>query len=416
MFHKPKGTVDFFPEEKALQNYIFERFCAVARHYNFKQVESPAFETKELLTKKSGDEILEQIFTLEKRGAEEFGLRFDLTVPLARMFIEKQKETPKPVKWFYRTRMWRYEAPQKGRLREFFQFGAELFGSKSPLADAQIISLVIDCFRSLGLTEKDFFVKLNNRKLLEGLLLQIVTDDKLERVMRIIDKHNKVSEEEFDKELNFLQQKQIASIKEILDLDMKKLETYTMNDLAREGYDELKELIKHANTRYIQVDLSTARGLAYYTGTVFELYDTEQKFRALCGGGRYDDLIELFGGQPTPATGFAIGYSTVCLLLEEKKLLPPIDLGPEYFIAAVNDDVRAEAVKLFNQLKGHYVVEIDLMNRSLRHQFDYASSLGSKNIIIIGPQELKEKAVTIRNMKTGKEEKVKLSQFMKEKN
>lgn len=413
MFQKPKGTVDFFPQEKAIQNKIFATFVKVAESYNFRQVESPAFETTELLTKKSGDEILGQIFTLEKRGSESFGLRFDLTVPITRMFIEKQKELPKPVKWFYRTRMWRYEAPQKGRLREFFQFGVELFGSKSPLADAQVISLAIDCFKALGLTDKDFFVKLNNRKLLEGLLLQVITDDKLERVMRVIDKKNKVTEEEFDKELNFLEAKQIKEIKGIITLDMKKLENYDMSELAREGYDELKAVLANADTKFIRVDLSTARGLAYYTGNVFEMYDTAQKFRALCGGGRYDDLVELFGGQPTPATGWAIGYSTLCLLLEEKKLLPKIDLGPDYYIAAVNDEVRGEASKLFTALKENYSVDIDLAERNLRNQLDYASSIDAKKTLIIGPKELKEKVVTVRDMKTGKEEKVKLSRLVK---
>ncbi len=155
MIQKPKGTEDFFPEDKALQNAIFDKIKNTCDNYNFNEVETPAFETIQLLTKKSGDEIKEQIFTLDKRGKEEFGLRFDMTVPITRMYIEKQKALTKPVKWFALSRMWRYEKPQAGRLREFYQLSVELFGSNKAEADAEVISLAIDILKSLGLNDKD---------------------------------------------------------------------------------------------------------------------------------------------------------------------------------------------------------------------------------------------------------------------
>src|SRR3989344_428679 len=195
-FQKPKGTQDFYPEDKALQNKIFNILRSVAQKYNFQEIESPAFENIEVLTKKEGEEITSQIFTLEKRGEEKFGLRFDLTVPAARMFIAKQKEIPKPVKWFYLSRMWRYEQPQTGRLREFYQLSAEIFGSDRPEADAEAISLLIDCFLALGLTANDFLVKINNRKLLQGIVAELVPQENITKVITLIDKKEKLSEQD----------------------------------------------------------------------------------------------------------------------------------------------------------------------------------------------------------------------------
>ena len=200
-FKGPPGTIDFYPEDMAVMKSIFRKFMEVADRYNFKQIETPAFESLDLLTRKEGEEIKNQIFVLEKKGDEEFGLRFDITVPAARMFIERQKQSSLPVKWYYLTRMWRYERPQQGRLREFYQYGTELFGSAKPEADAEIISLLIDSFVSLGLSFKDFFVKINNRKLLEGLLKDLVDSKKVFDVISIIDKKSKITDEEFVNEL-----------------------------------------------------------------------------------------------------------------------------------------------------------------------------------------------------------------------
>jgi len=420
---KPTGTLDFYPEDMATRNAIFSKFSQVAENYNFKQIESPAFETLQLLTKKEGEEIKKQIFTLERKGDEAFGLRFDITVPAARMFIEKQKELSRPVKWYYLSRMWRYERPQAGRMREFFQFGTELFGSDKPEADAEIISLLIDSFVSVGLTAKDFFVKINNRKLLEGILLKIVNEDKtkLKEIIKIIDKKSKITEEEFIVELKKigLNDLQVEDIKNILDSTGKEslneielLKQYLqgkkikLNDLANEGLNELESILKLLKNKkeFIRIDLSTARGLAYYTGTVFEAFDIAEQFRALAGGGRYDKMIEMFDGEPTPATGWGLGYSTLTLLLKQKNLLPKIDLSPDYFIAIINDEVKQKALEIASNLRKNSKVEINLMQRNLGKQFKYANKIGAKKVIIIGPDELKQNKVKVKDMKSGKEE------------
>jgi histidyl-tRNA synthetase len=405
-FQKPTGTVDFYPEELSIRNKIFNSLRKTANKYGFNEVEPPAFETTDLLTKKSGEEILGQIFILEQKGDEKFGLRFDLTIPITRMFIEKQKSIQKPVKWFGLSRMWRYERPQAGRLREFYQLSVELFGSNNPEADAEIVNLAINCLTDLGLTEDDFFVKINNRKLLQGLLLGIVKEDKLGSLIRIIDKVNKITPEEFEKELKALKIDS-KEIKKILKCKtLKDVEQLKLNKLAKEGYEELKSAFKLLDGKFVKFDISIARGLAYYTGTVFEVYDKEEKFRALAGGGRYDNLVEIYGGASTPATGFGMGYSTITLLLKEKDLLPKPDLGVDYFIVIIGEENKQEALKIINKLRKKYSVDYDLSNRNIKNQMNYADSINAKKVIFIGEEEIKSGMLTIKEMKTRKQSKV----------
>jgi len=412
-FQKPKGTVDFYPKEMAVRKTIFRKLMACAERYSFKQIESPAFESFALLSKKEGEEIRQQIFTLEQKGKESFGLRFDLTVPAARMFIEKQKQLPKPVKWFYLSRMWRYEAPQRGRLREFYQFSAEIFGSSKPEADAEIISLAIDALKSTGLTEKEFFVKINNRKILEGLLLDVIDKSKMDDAMRIIDKRSKITEEEFDEELKKAGIKEIDKINKIISMkDIEEVKKLRLNEVGKEGLDELNSILKLLKNKkdFIRVDLSTARGLAYYTGTVFEIYDIDERYRALAGGGRYDKMIEMFKGQPTPATGFAVGYATLSLLLENKDLIPKVDLGPDYYIAIIGD-AKEKAREIIEKLREKYKVEIDLSQRNLGNQLKYANAIGAKKVMFIGPDELKQGIVKVKDMASGNEGSMKIEEL-----
>lgn len=414
---KPTGTMDFYPEDMAVRKFIFRKFMDVAEKYNFKQIETPAFENLDLLTRKEGEEIKKQIFVLEKRGDEEFGLRFDITVPAARMFIEQQRSLPKPVKWYYLTRMWRYERPQQGRLREFYQYGTELFGSSKPEADAEIISLLIDSFLALGLTQKNFFIKLSNRKLLEGLLKDFIEKSKVFGIIAIIDKKNKITDEEFNNELKRigLNEEKINKIKTIIEIkDLNEIKKYCNNELAKQGLEELQSVLKLLKNKkeFLKIDLSTARGLAYYTGIVFEAYDINERYRALAGGGRYDKMIEIFNGEKTPATGFGLGYATLSLLLKEKNLLPKIDLSPDYFVAIVNDEVKEKALEITDKLRKKYRVEMDLMNRNLGNQFKYADKIGAKKVIIVGPDELKQNKVKIKDMESGKDSLVDISELL----
>ena len=407
MYQKPKGTKDYYPEDKEVFNRISEVFRKTARSYGFSEVEAPAIESMELLTAKQGAEIKEQIFTLDKRGEEELGLRPDITVPVTRMFIQKQKELPKPVKWCYITRMWRYERPQAGRLREFYQFGTELYGSTRPEAEAEIISLIIDALTALGLKKSDIEVRLNNRQVLESLVISIgVQKTKIAEVFRTIDKKEKISDTEFSAELkkSGLDDAQIKKLENILNI--KDITKIADTISGKENLAKLLDLLK-TKKDFIRLDLSTARGLSYYTGTVFEVFDKKGEFRSIAGGGRYDKLVSLLGGEDCPACGFGLGFATLGLLLEDRKLLPSAELGPDYYIAPLTKKELPAAMRLADKLRAEgNNVEIDLMARNIGKQMQYADKISARQVIVLGPDELKTKTAKVKDMKSGKEKKI----------
>ncbi len=405
-FARPKGTVDYYPEEQDTKDKIFRSLKVTAENYNFRQVETPVFEDLRLLTEKEGEEIVSQIFTLEERSKEKFGLRFDMTVPLARMFISKQKEIIKPVKWFYLSRNWRYEAPQKGRLREFYQFGVELFGPSDPRADAEVINLAIDSLLNLGLSKGDFYVYINNRDLLLAIIEEITQDSKLpqEEVIRIIDKKEKITEKEFRQELGkIIPQGKIDYIISLFSLGLPELENQDLSPKAKDALLRLTEVLKYIDPDFIRFSLSTSRGLSYYTGTVFEIFDKDRKFRSICGGGRYDNMIKNFGGQDTPATGFGMGYSTLCLLLEEKGLIPDSRAGPEYFIATIGQQADRKAMTIARGIRKKTSCEVSLSSKNIGNQFKYANNIGAQKVIVIGEHELKQGKVKVKDMASGVE-------------
>jgi len=416
-----KGCEDFYPEDQAKLNYIFGKLRETALRFGFLEVEPPLLENFKLLSAKSGEEIKEQIFMLEKRSNEELSLRPEFTPGFARMFIAKQKQLPKPVKWFCINRVWRYEAPQKGRAREFFQLNVELYGSDKPDADAEILRLAIESLRAFGLTEKDFCIKINSRKLLTALITQTIPETLLDAVLRVIDKVDKITPAAFDAELAKigLAKKQIETVRDIITLRgspseiLPKLAARKDLGTAKEALEELTQVCALAPTEFVRIDLSIVRGLAYYTGMVFEAADKDGKLRAIAGGGRYDNLIDAYGGEKTPATGFAMGDKVLSLFLDEKKLLPKAELGPEYYIAPVDEKMIPKAVEIANALRAKYTVDIDLMRRKLAKQFDYANSLGAKKVVVVGEKDLKENNVTIKNLATGKEEKVLVNSLLK---
>ncbi|MFW6383438.1 MAG: histidine--tRNA ligase [Nanoarchaeota archaeon] len=412
-FKKIKGATDYYPAEQLIQDCIYSDFAGVAKNYGFEHVEPPVLERIELLTAKSGEEIKEQIFPIEKRGKEEIGLRFEFTAGIARMFVQKQKSLSKPVKWFSFNKAWRYERPQSGREREFFQFNAELIGSDKVEADAELINMAIDCLCSLGLTKNDFFVKLNNRKLLYGLLQELVPEEKITPAIRIIDKKEKITKEQFQKELSDCGVNNTKDIENILYMSWEELsnEFNNMNETAKEGFNELKQITEYAYKDFLKFDISIARGLDYYTGIVFEIFDTNQELRALGGGGRYDNMIEVFGGEKCPATGFGLGYSPLLLYLEKKNLLPEYKKEYDYFVINVSYEYKKDAIKIANKLREKNSVLVDLMGRNLGKQLKHANSAGAKKVIFVGEEEMKKGNIKLKDMETGEEKELKLSEL-----
>ncbi|MBI4017170.1 MAG: histidine--tRNA ligase [Candidatus Aenigmarchaeota archaeon] len=419
-FQKPKGTEDFLPKEMAERKAVFSILQGASKKFGFNEVDVPVVETQKLLTAKSGQEILQQLFTIEKKGeGEELALRFDLTVPMTRLFIEQQRTLPKPVKWFAIQKNWRYEAPQKGRLREFFQWSVELFGSDKPEADAEIINLALQGLFELGLKKEDFVVQLNNRKLLEGMLSNIIGKFSLEEITRVIDKSSKITLQEFKKELaglgldNDCADKivKISQIKMPPAQAFAKVEQFNLTEQAKQGLQELKNICALLLGANVVINLSIARGLAYYTGMVFEIFDAKGKFRAIAGGGRYDLLVQIFGGEKTPAVGFGMGYATLRLLLDDRGVLPKTDSGPDFFVAPVSEKELTKALEIANQLRTKYTVSIDLLRRKISKQFDYANSIGAKKVIVIGENEVKKGSLKIKDMKTGQETELTVEQL-----
>ena len=393
-----RGTRDFYPEDMNARNKIFDSLKLTAKRFGFQEVDPPVIESLDLLKAKQGEEIISQLFTIEK--SEELALRAEFTPSLARMFIEKQKSIAKPVKWFSLGKLFRYERPQAGRQREFFQFNVELYGSKEVSSDAEVINLAVSSLNNLGLKEEDFKVRVNNRKLMQGILTEIGTTDE---VLKIIDKKEKISEEDFKSELKSfnLDDNQIKKLTDFFNKNIEEIKTE--NPLAKKGLEELKTLFKYTNTIF---DPTIVRGLAYYTGMVFEIFDTEKKFRSIAGGGRYEGMISLFGGEETPAVGFGIGYSTLSLLLDYKELTPKTDNRLDYYIAVAGEDSRQKATEICQNLRKKYNVDIDMMRRKLNKQLDFANKIAAKKVIVIGSKELEENLVKVKDMATGDETKI----------
>lgn len=413
-----KGTRDFYPEEKRVQNYIFNTWKEVAEKYGYSEIDGPILEPVELFAK-SGEEVPEQMYILTDKSDRRLAIRPELTPTIARMVAQKQKEMQKPIKWYAISRCWRYEAPQQGRAREFFQFNIDVLGTDNMIADAEIIMTAIRIMRTFKLTKKDFFVRISNRKLLQSLLLSLeIKKEKFQDIYRLIDKIDKMNKNDFKLALKDkgLSSKQVDDTLKILSIkELKEIEKYELDKNGEEGLKELKELFSYLKTYkadgFCRLDLSIMRGFDYYTSTVFEVFDAEKEFRAIAGGGRYDNLVDMFEGEKCAGVGYGMGDVVLELFLRKKKKIPALFKELDYYVAPVNEKVRKEAIKIAENLRESYNVETDLTGRSLRSQLDYANSIKAKNVVIVGEKDLKDKQVTLKDMKSGKERKVKLNEI-----
>jgi len=415
MIQKVKGTREFWPDDKAKQNYIFDTWKAVCRKFGFQEIDGPEIEDLEIFKIKSGEEIVNETFAFKDKAGRELCLRPEFTPTLARMATEKQ--IPKPQKWFNIGRFWRYESPQSGREREFWQLNVDVIGSKSILADAEIIILAAEIMKAFNLTEKDFFMRISNRKLIQAILESFALNERqIAKIYNLIDKKCKLTEKDFKAALKDVKisEKQIKDINNLLKVTkLKELEKYKIDEKGKEGLAELNKLFDYLKDylKFLKLDLSLVRGLAYYTGLIFEIFDKKMEFRAIAGGGRYDNLIKLIGNQDMPATGFAIGDAVLSLFLQKNGKMPEFKQEIDFYVAPVNEEVIKDAIKLASELRKKYTVDIDLMSRSLGKQFEYANSIGAKKVIIVGKRDLAKKKVTIRDMKTGKEQLINIKEI-----
>ncbi len=420
-----KGTRDFLPEEMIKRNYVIEKIKRVFISYGFDEVQTPVFEDFDLLTKKCGEEIKEQIFYFKDKGERELGLRFDLTVPLCRI-VAANPQIPKPFKRFCIAPVWRYEEVTKGRKREFYQCDIDIIGSNSMEADVECIACAIDCLKVLGF--RDFEVLINNRKILDGFI-ELIKADKSKNVdiFRAIDKLKKFGKEKVRDELRKcgLSDEQIKNLFELIlvsdnETILEKLKDKMKNiEVGIEGLKELEEIFEKAKLygiyKNLKLDLSLARGLDYYTGPIFEIIlRSKERIGSIAGGGRYDNLIEMLGGRPTPATGISLGIERIIEIMKEERMLELPKTNVKVFIANVDEKVKGKAIEIAKKLRKEGIsCQVDLMERNLKKQLDFANRLEVPFSLIVGLEEIKEEKVKIKDMKSGKEYEVKIENIIK---
>ena len=421
---RPRGTRDFLPWDMIKRRYVIETIRSVFELYGFDEIETPAFEFLEVLTAKCGPDVKEQIYAFKDKAGRDLGLRFDLTVPLARI-VASNPNLPKPFKRYCISRVWRYEEPQSGRFREFWQADADIVGSSKMDSDAEVIAVAISCLKKLGM--KNFKVRLNNRKILESIASSANVDKELSlSVFRAIDKLDKIGHEGVKHELKKLglTDLQILTIMDQIsksgNIDVIEKEISNMLTAeGREGINELAEIISNLElygySSYVVVDLSLARGLDYYTGPIFEVSaETTINVGSVAGGGRYDNLIELLGGPPTPATGISLGVDRIVEVLDEACMLPSIKTLTQVFVAYVNQSVKSEALRTAERLRAEGLkVEVDLMGRKLDRQLKYADAKGIPYAVIVGPEELKLGVYKLRDMRNRKEQTLNLQELIR---
>jgi histidyl-tRNA synthetase len=397
------GFRDFYPETLAVRRYIFEKWRDVARRYGFREYDGPPLEPLELFTKKSGDEIVGQLFNFVDKGDRAVALRPEMTPTLARMVGAHHRDYKKPIKWFAVPQFFRYEKQQRGRLREHFQFNADIIGESDVSADAELIALAIDILRGFGLTENDFVVRVSDRAMWQRYLSGAgVAEDKRYMALQAIDK---LEREPLEKSREKLALAGLSASK------MEELLAIADGKLAADAPELVEMLGKLGDlAAYCKVDFKIVRGLAYYTGIVWEIHDRKGELRAIAGGGRYDNLLEQVSGVDLPALGFGMGDVVLTELLKDRGLLPKADWGLDCYVVIADDALRPEALKLIHQLRDAGIaVDYALTETKVGKQFQSASAGGARYALVIGPDEWKSGEVKLKNLTSETEERVTIS-------
>jgi histidyl-tRNA synthetase len=379
------GFRDFYPEECAFRNYVFDQWRRVARSFGFQEYDGPTLEPTELYKKKSGEELKTQLFRFVDQGDRDVCMRPEMTPTLARLVAARSREYKKPMKWFSISPFFRFEKQQKGRLREFYQINCDILGDNSPAADAELIGLAVALHQVFGLTEADFFVRINNRRLwAEFLTARHQPIDRLSEFLSIIDKLERESEEATARKLEFFQ------------LDLTTVREFVGTPAASvPGFSELfRELQWRGIEKYVELDLTIVRGLDYYTGLVFEIFDRKKENRALGGGGRYDNLVSMIseGETDLSAAGFAIGDVTFTNLLQEldhtrKRINEALRAPTGVFIVVADESRRPEAIELANTLRqSGMTADYCLRPVKVGRQFQQAETAGARYAVVVGQE------------------------------
>ncbi|MEZ0318698.1 MAG: histidine--tRNA ligase [Pyrobaculum sp.] len=402
-----RGMRDWLPSQFYALKRLEDVMSQVAESYGYRRVETPVVEHFEVLALKAGQDVVNEIYYFKDKAGRDLGLRFDMTVPVARV-LSYNLDVPKPVRWYYFSKVFRYDEPQHGRYREFYQFGVELVGSASLRADAEVIQLLAECLTAAGAV--NYLIKLNDRRFVDKLLISMGLAQYKEVIYKALDKKTRITREEAikimteggvpsDKAEKIYDMAEEMSLQEAADFAAK------MDPVLGAEYTKLLKYLEAVPR--LRFDLSIVRGLDYYTGIVYEAFAGEYKL-AVGGGGRYDDLLQLYSGVKTPSLGFAIGVER----LMEAIGLQTVDKALDYYIYIFDDDAYSKAVEIAKSLRRRgYSVAIELGDKNLKEAFEYILKTGTRYLIILGRKELEKGVVKVRDLAKREEHEVPIEEF-----
>ena len=422
-FTRPRGTRDFLFDEMKERKIVENTLREVFENYGYGEVKTPLFEELKLFTTKSGEEIIDQLYNFKDKSNRELALRPEITAAIARLYINELSKTAKPIKLYYYGSCFRYERPQKGRFRQFWQFGCELIGAKSPEGEAEVIAMANESIEKLGIDSAE--IHINHLGIIRGLFAHYgIPDEKAREVMIVVDKGDKDLLKE-----SLTGQDAIIDNKELGQILLKLIDMVGSSDIYEdikrlvEPFDEclkplteLKELIttlKSFGVENYKLNLGVARGLDYYIGIVFEIYVPELgSQKQVCGGGTYN-LIKLFGGDDVVSTGFAFGFDRLMDGIEASGNLPEIGPKVDVYVAPISAETRQLSFNIAQRLRHEGIAtEIDLSRKKFKKLLSYANNLGVKQTILVGTNDVQNKQVTVKNMETGNQELVNIKDIV----
>ena len=411
-----RGTRDFYPEDMRLRNWLFDNFTNASLLHGFEEYDAPVLEYEELYTRKQGEEITQQLYSFQDKGNRKVALRPEMTPSLARMVMARAGGLPMPIKWFSIPQCWRYERTQRGRGREHYQWNVDIWGTTEISADAELISVLVTFFEGIGLTAKDIVIRVSSRKVLEEVLGSLgLEGDIFAQTCIIVDKMDKLSSDVIEDQLSDLghDSKVVTTIQAVLGIkDMNSLQKALKDESV--AVSELNLLFdaidSYGISEWVEFDASIVRGLAYYTGAVFEAHDRTGEFRAICGGGRYDKLLSTLGGKDLPATGFGFGDMVIMELLAEKDLIPELVSDIDDIVIPLNSDLRNAAVMVAASLRNSgRTVDLVLEDKKMKWAFKHAERIGAARLVLLAPDEWSRKMVKIKDLDTGEESEISLN-------
>ena len=416
------GFRDFYPPEYSERAFVIQTWRDVARRYAFVEYDGPPLEPLELYTRKSGDEIVAQLYNFTDKGGRDVSLRPEMTPTLARMVAARANALRKPVRWFSVPQLFRYERQQKGRLREHFQLNVDILGEADVTADAELLAVAIDIVRAFGLTRDDVVARVSDRRLWHDRFVgNGVAASQLPQLFAVIDKIERsprdvtlerlstmgLGSRAIDEILAFVQRK---SVDEFIDAFAG---AAGMQDRVRELRRYRAYLQALGVLDFVVVDTTIVRGLAYYTGIVFELFDARGELRAICGGGRYDNLLESLGGVPMPAIGFGMGDVVLTELLRARGRLPAAGASLDFWVAGSDEALLPQVMMIATRLRaGGRSVEYALRGQALGRQLKSAAAAGAQRVVIVRPDLVDQGEAVIKTLADGREERVRLDDWL----